>query len=246
MKIDQLILSRTVLKDLVRGVVVPLALVVFVLSCLPRAMAAEEEIPEPITETVADALIAWARFATTGDVGTVETVFVVDGPQHLQFQYESATRRASDTSDPLRFTVQELRLRNLGADTATVWASVDATRVGFQSQAVAWDFDLVRQDGRWKIWTVLPAERPPAGIDTTEPAPEPPMVATTLPQPNPDATQSVTIEDPVASPPESDSPAQPSSGVRLPALSAWIIVITVVGVALAGYLAPRLDRKAER
>jgi hypothetical protein len=34
--------------------------------------------------------------------------------------------------------------------------------------------------------------------------------------------------------------------VRLPALSAWIIVITVVSVALAGYLAPRIDRRAEQ
>ena len=38
----------------------------------------------------------------------------------------------------------------------------------------------------------------------------------------------------------------PRSGVRLPALSAWIVVVTVIGVALAGYLAPRLDRGRER
>ena len=38
----------------------------------------------------------------------------------------------------------------------------------------------------------------------------------------------------------------PGGGVRLPALSAWIIVITVIGVALAGYLAPRLDRRREQ
>jgi hypothetical protein len=37
----------------------------------------------------------------------------------------------------------------------------------------------------------------------------------------------------------------PRTGVRLPVLSAWVIVITIVGVALAGYLAPRIDRRRE-
>lgn len=241
-----MILARTGLKSLIRVVIVPLALVVFVLVGLPRAIAAEGEIPEPITDTVTDALVAWAQFATTGDVGTVETVFAVDGPQHLQFRNESAAWRASDISDPLRFTVQELRLRDIAAETATVWANVEVTRVGFRSQAFAWDFDLVLRDGQWKVWTVLAADRPPDGIAATGSGSEAPMVATTLPQPRPDAIQSSTVADSVASPTESGSPVQPSSGVRLPALSAWIIVITVVGVALAGYLAPRLDRKAER
>jgi hypothetical protein len=36
-----------------------------------------------------------------------------------------------------------------------------------------------------------------------------------------------------------------AKGTRLPALSAWIVVVTLVGVAVAGYMAPRIDRRGE-
>jgi hypothetical protein len=28
-------------------------------------------------------------------------------------------------------------------------------------------------------------------------------------------------------------------------LSAWVVVVTVIGVAVAGYMAPRIDRRRE-
>lgn len=246
MKADQLIPWRTVLKGWIRATGWLIAIVVLLLAGLPKAVATVEQIPEPITNAVTDALVTWAGFASTGDLAATETVFVVGGPQHRQFANESTTGDVGDTSHPLSFTVREIRLRSLGTERATVWVRVNAERLGFESQVFNWDFDLLRRDGRWKVWTVLPAADPPPDAASAGPTTEPlaPTSSTVVDQP-PD-TLPLTLENSAAFPTGSEALSQRSRGVRIPALSAWIIVITIVGVTLAGYLAPRLDRRTEK
>ena len=210
------------------------------LSASPRsASAAEAEIPLPLADTVTEALVSWAQFAMTGDSAVLDSVFVVGGPQHRLLDEESSTWNSASGLEPLRLIVRELRLRSSGSERATVWASIEATRVGFESRILSWDFDLIRLDDRWKVWTVLAASRPEV---ETMPRFESSTTSTISTTAFPDEglteqehTEAQTINSVVRQP-----------GVRLPALSAWIVVVTVIGVALAGYLAPRLDRGRER
>ena len=206
------------------------------------ASAADPDIPVPLVDAVRQALDEWAEFASTGDVTVIETGFALEGPQWRQLESESAATKNPGRLEPFRFTVRELRLRSLGAESATVWARVEATRSGFESQIFSWDFDLIRSDGRWQVWTVVTAKPPPFAPAPDLPAQGTLVSSTTTTTAAPDESiKAATVGAAVA-------PTDPSAGggVRLPALSAWIIVITVVGVALAGYLAPRLERWGER
>ena len=206
------------------------------------ASAEEVEIPASLSDAVSEALIAWEGFASTGDTAALEPVFVVGGPQYRLLDGESSAWNGTDSLEPFRFTIRELDLRTVGPELATVWVRVEATRIGFESQTLSWDFDLIRRDGRWKVWTVLAAERPEAGSTTVEPGSEPAVTSTTATTAAPDTD---TAEKAASAAQPFDSGSS-KADVRLPALSAWIIVITVVSVALAGYLAPRLDRRGEK
>jgi len=226
------------------GLVRVLSVFLFVLMLLcpaaPRSAAASEvEIPTPLANAVTEALVAWATLAATGNSAAVESAFVIGGPQHQLLGEESSKWVGVSSLAPLRFTIRELRLRSPGSERATVWASVEATRVGFESRTLSWDFDLIRRDGRWKVWTVLAADRPKAD---TAPRFESSTTSTTSTTDPPD--EELTEQEHNAAQIIDSVVRKP--GVRLPALSAWIIVITVIGVALAGYLAPRLDRGREQ
>ena len=224
----------------IRYVALLLSAVVVLLLIGPRpAFAAEDEVPVPVVDAVDGALMAWAEFATTGDTAGIDSVFVVGGPQYRQLMAESSAQANTESPEPLHFIIRELRLRSLGPERSTVWARVEATRLGFESQILSWDFDLIRRARRWQVWTVLTADRP-------EVVPAPPFESSTT---STTSTTAVPPEEPTEPEHSAAQPldlAAPTSGVRLPALSAWIIVITVIGVALAGYLAPRLDRGRER
>lgn len=174
---------------------------------------------------------AWSSFAAESDLDVVEAAFALGGPQYRQFEAEAA----SEFRQAIRLEALELAPRQLGEESATVWARVRASDVGSESEIFQWDFDLVLESGLWKIWTVVAAPRPEPTIN----------VAPT----DSELTTSTTSTNSASSPPNTYAvAASPSTdrGIRLPLLSAWIIVITVVGVALAGYLAPRLDRRTEK
>ena len=216
-----------------------LALTLFLLADSRSASAAEAEVPAPLANTVAEALAVWAQVATSGDSAVLSAVFVIGGPQHRLLDKESSTWNSASGLEPLRFMIRELRLRSSGSEAATVWASIEATRVGFESRILSWDFDLIRSDGRWKVWTVLAADLP-----ETDAMPRFESSTTSA-----TSTTAALIEEPSEQEhigAQTIHPVVRKPGVRLPALSAWIIVITVIGVALAGYLAPRLDRGRER
>lgn len=228
-----------------RGLTVLIGVVVVLLQTgLGSAAAVEDEVPAPLADAVDAALEAWAGFATTGGTAGIESAFVLGGPQHRQLLRESADMAVADGAEPLLFTILELRMRSVASERATVWARVEATRAGFESQTLTWDFDLLRVDGRWQVWTVLEAPRPRMAV--TAPSAEPPTsLVTTTSSLSTTTTVGTQPTDPMAAAVEAP-PSKPNSGVRLPLLSAWIIVVSVVGVALAGYLAPRLDRRAGR
>lgn len=202
---------------------------------VPILASASEEVPSPIVDGAVEALDAWSEFATTGDLAVLDSSFVRNGPQWRQFEAESAAWTERPVDEPLRLQVRQFRLRHLDPTTATVWVEVKASRAGFVSEVFGWDFDLVRENGGWRVWTVVPAGEPPDAI----------QVADTP------ATDSTTTLAPLSSVAEArDSglvgvAATSPPGTRIPLLSAWIVVVTVVGVAVAGYMAPRFDRGSE-
>jgi hypothetical protein len=227
----------------IRHLALPLVVVGSLIPAHARlASAAESEVPSLLVEAVTEALAGWGEFASSGDLTTVEPWFAEGGPQHQQLEAESVAWTDEGGYEPLRFVVRELRLRRVGVETATVWARVEAIRPGFEPRVFSWDFDLVLRDGRWQVWTVVAAQPP-------DPAPPVTQVAPGTLTTSPSTTVASLSESPPGPRELAVSPVaeatSPPTGVRLPVLSAWIIVITIVGVALAGYLAPRIDRRGE-
>ena len=199
--------------------------------------AADVEVPIPLVDAVHEAIAEWAGFASTGDIDAIESGFAVGGPQRQQFVQEATIWVDNPYPEPLRFTLRELRLRSATPEVATVWVRVEATRAGFKAQEFSWDFDLIKSDGRWQVWTVVEA-LPPA-TEWAEPN-HTPVTTNAMAVPAPEESFEPDADVPV--PGSSDSHPERT---RIPALSAWIIVITIVGVALAGYLAPRIDRRTD-
>lgn len=198
--------------------------------------AATDDVPEPLAEAVCASLDAWSQFATTGDLSALGSSFAPDGPQWRQFEAEYATRQGATSAEPLRLELREHRFRLISPNTATVWARVEASRSGYESEVFGWDFDLIRDNGRWRVWTVVEAVEPSS--NTQERAPVPTVTATTR------TTVPVT-EPEIGADHLAEAASGSSPGTRVPAVSAWIVVITLVGVALAGYMAPRIDRRGE-
>lgn len=190
----------------------------------------EVHLPASPEDVVGFALEAWSQFTSTGAWSLVDAVFIPGGAQYEQLAGESPSG-----SPPLRFVAEQTVIRSLATGSATVWARVRVEREGYQPEVFHWDFDLVRTGEGWRVWTVVPAERP----DEVEPSSTTPTTTGTT-------GRSLTQTRESSSPLAAETPSNGTTGIRLPALSAWIIVITIAGVALAGYLAPRIDRRRER
>lgn len=176
------------------------------------------------------ALEAWSQFTSLGEPSILDGPFFREGPQYEQLAGEGPAGEPR-----LMFRAEQMVVRSADATSATVWARVEVTREGHQPEVHEWDFDLVLTEEGWRVWTVVPAPRP---VETA-PSSTPPTTTQGIVPPQTQARESVA---PLAASTSSNS----AKGVRLPALSAWIIVITIAGVALAGYLAPRIDRRRER
>lgn len=213
-----------------------------VLVGVPLAAPASEEVPGPIVDGVGEALDGWARYATSGDLVALGASFVVGGPQWRQLQAESDQAEGGASEPPLRFEIRQFRLRHLDTDTATVWVEVEASRTGFVSKVFGWDFDLILDNGQWRVWTVVAAEAPSESAQVAaDPDPAEPVPTTTsAPPTSPTVPQSTMAGGALTA-----SAAGQSRGTRIPVLSAWVVVVTVVGVAIAGYMAPRIDRRGE-
>jgi hypothetical protein len=180
-------------------------------------------------EVVGLALKAWSQFTSRGELAVLDGLFLPKGPQYEQLAGEVPA------GDPrLMFRAEEMVVRSADATSATVWVRVQVTREGHTPEVQEWDFDLVLIEEGWRVWTVVPAQRP------VEIAPSS-LAPTASDGIVPSRTQARESAAPIAASTSSNS----TPGVRLPALSAWIIVVTIAGVALAGYLAPRIDRRRE-
>lgn len=221
-----------------------------IVSALTMAMGAtawgSDNVPRSLDEAVGAALDAWSEFATTGNLSAVGTSFALGGPQFRQFEVEASAGPSKPDAAAFEMKIRDIRLRRLGSTTATVWTRIQISRPGHIPEVVHWDFDLINEDGRWLVWTVVPAEAPSTDAAMESSPPSTLTSSTTTLAAGSAIQDPATARDPIREPVGS---AQPSSldastkGVRIPALSAWIIVFTLVGVAVAGYLAPRVDRR---
>lgn len=227
--------------------------VLAIASALAMAMVTtawgSDDAQRPLKEAVEGAIEAWAEFATTGSLSAVKTSFALDGPQFRQFEIEANDGGAKPDVGALEMEIFDLRPRLQDSTTATVWTRLQVSRIGFVPEVVSWDFDLINDGGGWLVWTVIPATTPPSDVTMAEPSSttRPASPTTTLAAPR--ATQEPTVvrvpsPDPTVNATAS-AVAESSRGVRIPAVSAWIIVITLVGVAVAGYMAPRIDRRQD-
>lgn len=206
---------------------------------VPSVSASEAS--DSVLDVVRDALDGWVQFADTGNLAAVQGVFVNDGPQWRQFEAEARAMQGKPVGAPVEFTLLDLRLRRLESLTATVWVEVEARRDGFVSEVLDWDFDLIRDGGRWLVWTVVPAAEPTGSSEV--PVSEAPTTSTTTTT----TASDVSVIDRRDGDHEPHVAAAGSpAGTRIPVLSAWVVVVTVVGVAVAGYLAPRFDRGDQR
>lgn len=206
-------------------------------SAIPSTSAASD-VAGQVVEAVRAAIDGWSQFTATGDLAAASSHFVVDGPQWQQFEAESAAWGDSTGSEPLQLEILENHIRRLESATATVWVKVRASRTGYESEVFGWDFDLIDRDGEWRVWTVVPADEPTAPVETQ---PAGARATTTIAPPG-------QVFDPEPRGFEEGTAAAAAAsgkGTRLPALSAWIVVVTLVGVAVAGYMAPRIDRRGE-
>ena len=247
MRVNQGIAKAIQRYHLVRWVIAVVMGITILMVTADRG-SASEDVPAPLAEVVHGALDGWAEFAAIGDLAAVSSTFHPKGPQWRQFERESAASWTDRPGEPLRMDVLELRVRRIDSTAAIVWGKVEVSRAGFVSEVASWDFDLVREDDEWQVWTVVAADAPPYGAlstGTTSSTRQAP--ATTLSQLDTAAAESP-IDNTHPTLPEALDVSTTSSpeGVRLPALSAWIVVVTLIGVAVAGYMAPRIDRRAER
>ena len=188
--------------------------------------------PTAIAIALDEALNSWSQFSATADLEVVRSSFVVGGPQWRQFVSEAA---GSAVVDPRRFTVHEAHLRRLDVRTATVWAEVEVSQPGRVAQTFGWDFDFTLEDGQWLVWTVVAADRPTDSESAMGAFPTTAISSTSQPAATSPTDRRV---EALSEPPK-------AAGTRIPALSAWVVVVTVIGVAAAGYVAPRLDRRRQ-
>lgn len=217
-----------------------LALAVAVVSSGSAGASGDEDVPPHLVEAVEGALHDWSQFAATGDLGVVDASFVPGGPQWKEFESEAGGGEGAAAEKPTLLEARRLRTRTIEGSRATVWAEVEASRSGFRPETHTWDFDLIYRDGEWLVWTVVAADEPMALVgvpqDTVESS-----TTTSLPSPRLAVGEQRDFDRGAAT-----SEVVTVQGTRIPAVSAWVIVITLVGVATAGYLAPRMDRKGEQ
>lgn len=201
--------------------------------------SASDQVADPIADAVREALDGWARYATTGDLLALGSSFVRGGPQWRQFEAESAIGRPSLSGAPLHFDLHDIRLRSRDTTEATVWVEVEARRDGFVRETFGWDFDVIKEDGQWRVWTVISAVEPPESAQLRA------LDATTTTSTTTTPASTAAMSDPASEEPVAAAAAGSVRGTRIPVLSAWVVVVTVVGVAVAGYMAPRIDRRGE-
>jgi len=225
--------------------VIPQSVRVMLVASLTASLglSAGASIDEPrdeIGDSLQGALEDWGRFVESGDPAVLNGSFAPEGPQfgHLSAETDSGPVRPDHRATTL--TLRGYQIVHRRQETATVRAQVEAFRESHASTLHAWRVDLVSRQGAWLVWNVGPVDTSTeksgltSGTTTTVERSEGMRFSPLL-----SSSQEHVAAAPVGEP-------ESRAGTRLPALSAWIIVITILGVATAGYLAPRIDARREQ
>ncbi|MEW6474316.1 MAG: hypothetical protein AB1679_18850 [Actinomycetota bacterium] len=108
-----------------------------------------------------EALAAWGRFATTGDLSVVDGWVAPDGPQYRKFTEEARAGAAGDQTTHV-VTVSDATVLSDDGHEAVVALMAHWTQASQSADDFTWDvvlrFDIT---GRWIVWTVR--DRPPGG-----------------------------------------------------------------------------------
>jgi hypothetical protein len=98
-------------------------------------------------EAAAGAVRAWGSFATTGDITRLSGWFATEGPQYSQLQKEFADLVPGGRYE---FSLSEAEVVKPGL----VRGSVTVTDEGGSHETYRWDIELIKEGGRWRVWTV--------------------------------------------------------------------------------------------
>jgi hypothetical protein len=102
-----------------------------------------------------DALDAWARFASSGDLDQLRGPFDPAGPQLARLKAEAPGVAARAAGGAYSFSAEVLGV-NAGRnrDEQLVGADVVVSRSGESDQRFTWELVLRRSEERWLLWTV--------------------------------------------------------------------------------------------
>jgi hypothetical protein len=158
---------------------------------------------------------AWSDSTTGVGVGPLEALAAAGSPQVGQVAAEVPHDEA------VTFTLGERTLLHSSSDVEVVAVDVAASAAGFVTETMELEVEFVIRDGRCLLWTIVGAGDSEVGVDQDRPSLQ--------------VSEAVSVEGVAGT--------QAGNVVMLPPIVAWIVVVTLVAVALAGYLAPRLDRR---
>lgn len=179
-------------------------------------------------------LSGWEEFAASGELSFVSPYLAESGPQYNLFEREAAL--LAEAGRDIEFTMSNAAPADRSASGRTVVAEVQVSSVGHVTEVFDWEFEFIA-DSDCVLWTVVDS----APRVSPDPRPEPEA----SPAPRGPERAEAAVQAPIGEP--TGRSQQTATGtVRLPAVAAWVIVFTLVGVATAGYLAPRFDRREPR
>lgn len=103
-----------------------------------------------------DALDAWARFGSTGDLSVLRGFFDAEGPQYGRLVGEAPTIVTGGGAYEF-VLVEPSAVMNGGSP--VVSGEVNVLRDGELLDELKWDIHLVVGDGGWLLWTVEDAQQ---------------------------------------------------------------------------------------
>jgi hypothetical protein len=93
------------------------------------------------------AVRAWAWFAETADTRKLSGWFAPDGPQYSQMESEVMFLVPGGSYE---FSLSDARVVAPGL----VRGSITVTTGSGDDQTYDWDIEMIKEDGRWLVWTV--------------------------------------------------------------------------------------------
>lgn len=107
---------------------------------------------DDIVAAALSALQAWGRFAGSGDLAELRSLFDVDGPQYRELAAEAPALEAAPS---LAYAVDtQASVKERTANRAVIDAVVVWRRPGEADQRLHWTIELRTADQAWRLWTV--------------------------------------------------------------------------------------------